>query len=124
TTRISPFIVQACSCGDDTGMEEQTIAVYEARAEEWRDRRGARFLDRVERLTRAMPVAGAAGIAITADLGCGAGLHLAHLPRPAVALDAAGAMVALAREAAPDVPGVRADLEALPFRRGALGAGW
>ena len=61
---------------------------------------------------------------VIADLGCGAGLHLPHLPRPPVALDAASAMVALAREAAPDVPGVRGDLEALPFRRGALGGAW
>ena len=41
-----------------------------------------------------------------------------------VALDAAAAMVQLAREAAPDAWPVRADLEALPFRRGALGSGW
>jgi TDG/mug DNA glycosylase family protein len=59
-----------------------------------------------------------------ADLGCGAGLHLPYLPRPAVALDAAHAMVRLAREAAPDAWPVQADLEALPFRRGALGGGW
>ena len=100
-------------------MDEQTIAVYEARAEEWRDSRDARFLDRAERLAAAVPDG-----MVTADLGCGAGLHLPHLPRPTVALDAASAMVALAREAAPDVPGVRGDLEALPFRRGALGGAW
>ena len=61
---------------------------------------------------------------VVADLGCGAGLHLPYLPRPAVALDAASAMVELAREAAPDVPGVQGDLEALPFRRGALEGAW
>jgi TDG/mug DNA glycosylase family protein len=61
---------------------------------------------------------------VTADLGCGAGLHLAHLPRPAVALDAALAMVRLARAEAPDAWPVQADLEALPFRRGSLAAGW
>ena len=44
------------------------------------------------------------------------GCHLAVLPRPAVALDAAHAMVRLAREAAPDAWPVQADLEALPFR--------
>lgn len=100
-------------------MEHETIGVYEARAEEWRDRRAARFLDRVERLSEAVDD----GV-LTADLGCGAGLHLPHLPRPTVALDAAAAMVALAREAAPDVPGLRGDLEALPFKRGALGGAW
>jgi TDG/mug DNA glycosylase family protein len=105
-------------------MEEQTIEVYEARAEEWRDRRGARFLDRVERLAKEVGAAAGGQGAITADLGCGAGLHLPHLPRPTVALDAASAMVVLAREAAPDVPGIRGDLEALPFRRGALGGAW
>ena len=48
-------------------------------------------------------------------------------PRPVVALDAADAMLRLARDAAPDAWPVRADLEALPFRRGAsrrrVGAG-
>ena len=58
------------------------------------------------------------------DLGCGAGLHLPSLPRPVVALDAAHAMVRLARDEAPDAWPVQADLEALPFRRGALAAGW
>jgi len=61
---------------------------------------------------------------VTADLGCGAGLHLGALGRPAVALDAAFAMTRLAREAAPDAWPVQADLAALPFRRGALGAAW
>src|SRR5207237_248002 len=50
--------------------------------------------------------------------------YLPHLGRPTVALDAADAMLRLARVVAPDAWPVRADLEALPFRRGALGAGW
>jgi len=58
------------------------------------------------------------------DLGCGAGDYLTHLGRPAVALDAALAMVELARSVAPDAWGVQADLEALPFRRGGLAGGW
>jgi TDG/mug DNA glycosylase family protein len=62
--------------------------------------------------------------AVTADLGAGAGLHLPYLGRPAVAVDAAMAMVRLAAATAPDVPGVQADLEALPFGRGALGGAW
>lgn len=95
------------------------MAVYEARAPEWRDRRGARFLDRVAVLTGSVAPGG-----VVADLGCGAGLHLPHLPRPAVALDAALAMVRLARETARDVPAVAGDLEALPFPRGALGGAW
>jgi double-stranded uracil-DNA glycosylase len=100
-------------------MERDTVAVYEARAEEWRDRRRPRVLDRVRALAAVTPPG-----AVSIDLGCGAGLHLAELRRPVVALDAAHAMVRLAREAAPDAWPVQADLEALPFRRQALGAGW
>jgi TDG/mug DNA glycosylase family protein len=100
-------------------MERETVAVYEQRAEEWRDRRRPRFLDQVRALGATVPEHG-----ITADLGCGAGLHLPHLPRPVVALDAALAMVRLARAEAPDAWPVQGDLEALPFRRGALAAGW
>jgi len=100
-------------------MERDTVRVYEERAAEWRDRRRPRFLERVQRLGEAV-----APGAVVADLGCGAGLHLPFLPRPAVALDAAHAMVRLARETAPDAWPVQADLEALPFRRGALGGGW
>jgi TDG/mug DNA glycosylase family protein len=100
-------------------VERDTVAVYEARAEEWRERRRPRFLDQV----RSLAAATAAGT-VSVDLGCGAGLHLPYLPRPVVALDAAHAMVALARAEAPDAWPVQADLEALPFRRGALGAGW
>lgn len=95
------------------------MRVYEARAAEWRDQRPARFLDRLARLTAATVDGG-----IVVDLGCGAGLHLPHLPRPAVALDAAYTMVELAAAAAPEIPGVCADLEALPFRRGALAGAW
>jgi TDG/mug DNA glycosylase family protein len=100
-------------------VERDTVQIYERRAEEWRDARPARFVDDVRSLAAAVP----AGAPVV-DLGCGAGLHLPYLPRPAVALDAALAMVRLARDAAPDAWPVQADLEALPFRRGALGGGW
>ncbi len=100
-------------------MDRDTVAVYEARATEWRDARKARYLDRAALLTESVRGGG-----VVADLGCGAGLHLPYLPRPSVALDAASAMVELAREAAPDVPGIQGDLEALPFRRGALDGAW
>ena len=55
-----------------------------------------------------------------ADLGCGHGRYTAHLGAPVLALDAAEAMLAL-------VGGgmrVRADLEDLPLRRGALAGAW
>ena len=55
---------------------------------EWRDRRRPRFLDQVRALASTVPPGGC-----SIDLGCGAGLHLASLPRPVVALDAAHAMV-------------------------------
>jgi double-stranded uracil-DNA glycosylase len=100
-------------------VERATVAVYEQRAGEWRERRRPRFLDQARAVGATLERGG-----ITADLGCGAGLHLPYLPRPVVALDAAHAMVLLAREEAPDAWVVQADLEALPFRRGALAAGW
>ncbi len=62
--------------------------------------------------------------AVRADLGCGAGLHLPYLGRPVVALDAAAAMLELCRDVAPDAALVQADLEGLPFRRGALSGAW
>jgi TDG/mug DNA glycosylase family protein len=100
-------------------MDRTTIDVYEARALEWRDRRPARFVDRAERFAAAVP-----SDAVRADLGCGAGLHLPYLGRPVVALDAAMAMLELARDAGPDATLVQGDLEALPFRRGALAGAW
>jgi TDG/mug DNA glycosylase family protein len=100
-------------------MERDTVQVYEARAADWRAARPPRRLDDLRSLVSKVPPG-----AVVVDLGCGAGLHLPYLPPPAVALDAAHAMVRLAREAAPDAWPVQADLEALPFRRGALGGGW
>ena len=100
-------------------VERDTVSVYEQRAQEWRDRRPARFVQRAERLATAIRPG-----AVTADLGCGAGLHLPHLGRPVLALDAALAMARLALEAAPDAWPVQADLEALPLRRAALGGAW
>ncbi len=73
----------------DTEMERNTVRVYEGRARprHGREARPARFLDGASdrwsaRVDEELPVA---------DLGCGAGLHLPYLPRPAVALDAAHA---------------------------------
>ncbi len=96
-------------------MEAGTVAVYEAKAAEWRRRRPARFGADAEELAADVVAGGR-----TADLGCGPGAYLQHLGRPVVALDAADAMVRLAVEAAPDACGVVGDLEALPIRRGAL----
>ena len=105
--------------GDDTAIERDTITVYEERAELWRDRRPARFLERAEGLGQSLPP----GV-VRADLGCGAGKHLHALGRPVVALDGALAMLRLARAEAPDAWCVQADLELLPLRRGSLGGAW
>ncbi|HEX9506154.1 MAG TPA: uracil-DNA glycosylase family protein [Acidimicrobiia bacterium] len=100
-------------------VERATVEVYEQRAREWRDRRPPRLRARA----RALAADTGPG-AISADLGCGAGLHLPALGRPVVALDAAWAMVDLVRDTAPDAWPVQGDLEALPFRRSALGSAW
>jgi TDG/mug DNA glycosylase family protein len=100
-------------------MDRDTVAVYEERAQEWRDKRPARFAELARELGKEIRDGG-----FRLDAGCGAGLHLEHLGLPIVALDAAYAMVALAREAAPEALPVQADLEALPFRRGAIGGSW
>ena len=100
-------------------MDRATVDVYEKGAARWRDSRPARFLERAEQVGAEVPPG-----TPRADLGCGAGLHLAALGRPVVALDAAYAMAALAREAAPDAWPLQADLEHLPFRRSTLGGSW
>ena len=100
-------------------VDRDTVLVYEARASEWRARRPARFVERARALADAV-----AGDGVRVDLGCGPGLHLPHLGRPVVALDAAFAMVELARETCPDAWPVQADLMALPLRRGAVGGAW
>ncbi len=100
-------------------VDRDTVAVYETRAAEWSERRPAR----VPELARALGSRVADGV-IRIDLGCGAGKHLQELGRPVVAFDAAGAMLAIARDAAPDAWCVQGDLESLPLRRGSLGGSW
>src|SRR4029077_7278719 len=58
------------------------------------------------------------------DLGCGPGWHTIALPAPAIAVDRVWAMLEFVRAHAPDALPVQADLEALPFRRGALATAW
>ncbi|MGZ8752387.1 MAG: uracil-DNA glycosylase family protein [Acidimicrobiia bacterium] len=100
-------------------MDPTTVSVYEARAAEWASRRPPRLVDEA--------VAFAARVtpgALRVDLGCGPGSYLAALGQPIVALDAAGAMLDLAGDAAPGALRVRADLEGLPLRAGSLGGAW
>jgi TDG/mug DNA glycosylase family protein len=100
-------------------MEHDTVEVYERRATEWAERRGPGTRGALDRFVARIPPD-----AHTADLGCGPGWHADHLPEPVVALDAAHAMLRLACERAPGAAPVRAELEALPFRAGVLGAIW
>lgn len=105
---------------------DPTLAVYARRAREWRDRRrGPGRLDDATALGRR---AAALGVGPVADLGCGPGWHTAALGpergAPAIAVDAVAEMLDLVGEVAPTAHRVRADLSALPLRRGALGGAW
>jgi TDG/mug DNA glycosylase family protein len=111
-------------------MDRATVEIYERRAGEWAEKRAAVHRKRAVRLVgRCLP-----GRPV-ADLGCGPGHYLADLAGagPVVAIDAAEAMLTLAREQAPALPPaqraarallVRADIEALPLRNRSLGGVW
>ncbi|MFL6205159.1 MAG: uracil-DNA glycosylase family protein [Acidimicrobiales bacterium] len=99
-------------------MDRATIDVYEQESARYEARRRPRFLPQAEALGRRRP----SGVAV--DLGCGPGWYTAALGAPVVALDGAMAMVRRTREVATGCLPVQADLAALPFRRGALAAGW
>lgn len=100
-------------------MERATVEVYEREAAAWDARRPPRHRPRAASLAaRALPDKP------RADLGCGPGGYLADLGQPVLGVDAARAMLALARDKAPSALLVRADIEALPFRDGSLGAAW
>lgn len=107
---------------DHPDRHTTTLAVYEARAQEWVARRrapleaAAAFTDWVG---REAPTRGA-----VADLGCGPGWHLPALPEHTIALDGAAALLAMVPEHQGSAPRVRADLRDLPFHRGALRAAW
>jgi TDG/mug DNA glycosylase family protein len=99
-------------------VTDPTLDVYEARADEWERRRGptgdaSGFADRLRPGDR--PVM---------DLGCGPGWDLPALGLPIVAVDAASAFLDKVPSYAPTAWRVRADLRALPFRRGSMGAAW
>lgn len=100
-------------------MERATVDFYERRGHEWAAARApvrraaARaFADRV-----------AAG-RVRLDVGAGAGRYTHDLGAPAVAVDAARAMLDLLRAEVPDALAVQADVEALPLRRGAAAGAW
>lgn len=101
------------------GMDAETMELYEAGAERYRQRRSPVLGPRAAALgARTEP-----GV-VRFDLGCGPGWYGPHLGSPLVALDATDAMLRLVSEHAPGALRVRADLAALPFRAGAGGAAW
>jgi TDG/mug DNA glycosylase family protein len=105
-------------------MHRATVDVYEREAVTYAERRPARGLARAAAFA-AHTLPGRPVL----DAGCGPGKYLGTLDAApsasvAIGLDAATAMIDLARVAAPGVPLLQADLEALPFRRAALGGAW
>lgn len=93
--------------------------MYERVAATYDERRPKRFGAQAVRFAgRCLP-----GLPVL-DAGCGPGSYLDDLPRPTVGLDAASAMLCLARAHAPDALLVRGDLEALPVRDRSLGGAW
>lgn len=99
-------------------MDEPTIAVYDAHADEWAAARRGPTPSGLEAFVARAPAGP------RADLGCGPGWHTALLGRPVVAFDASRPMLALVPGFAPDAPRLRGDLERLPLRRGALTGAW
>ncbi len=100
-------------------MDRETVDVYDQRAQEWLVHRRRPIPDSLAQFAARVP-AGTPRL----DLGCGPGWHAAGLGTPVVASDAARAMLDLVGEHAPGAARVVADLEALPFARGALGGIW
>jgi len=96
-------------------LDPATVAVYERVAADYRARRAPRLKDEARAFGARIPD----GV-WRADLGSGTGRYTSYLGTPVVALDASGAMLSLSDTG----HRVRADLEALPFRRAALGGGW
>lgn len=100
-------------------MDDETVRIYEAGAGEWAMRRRPRLRDAAQAFAATVPAG-----ELRVDLGCGPGSYAPDLGRPLVALDAAGAMLHVTRQVSPDALCVQADLEALPFARGAFGGAW
>jgi len=100
-------------------VDRETVDVYERGAREWLARKARPVPASLAAFTARVPRG-----AFRLDLGCGPGWHTAALGSPAIASDAARAMLDLVPEHAPGAARVVADLEALPFRRAALGGTW
>jgi TDG/mug DNA glycosylase family protein len=99
-------------------MDRSTVDIYEAQSARYEAQRTPRHRPQAERFGRRVH----GGLAV--DLGSGPGWYTTALGRPAVALDAALAMLRRTREVAPRSLPVQGDLAALPFRDGSLAGGW
>lgn len=99
-------------------LDHETLAVYDAEARTYAERKTPLAEDR----TRALVAAAVAGPVL--DLGCGAGSHLGLLGPTAIGLDPAGGMLVEARGAHPTATLVRAEAGRLPVRPLSLGAAW
>ena len=100
-------------------MDRPTVEIYERHAGEWARRRAAVYGPRAAALAaRALP-----GRPV-ADLGCGPGNYLEDLGAGAIGLDAAAAMLAVARGRVPTARLLQADIEALPLPDRSLGGAW
>lgn len=97
-------------------MDATTVGIYSDQTDRWVGRRRALDVDAAAALRAAVPTGR------LADLGCGPGFHLDALGAGTFALDAAEPMVR--RSMGLGGIGVVGDLEALPFRDGALDAAW
>jgi SAM-dependent methyltransferase len=103
----------------DWGIDRRTIEVYERQAGDYARNRPPAHRERARLLAaRCLP-----GLPV-ADLGCGPGGYASDLGATGAAVigvDAARAMIALARDAERAVLG---DLESLPLGLGVLGGAW
>ena len=96
----------------------ETLEVYRRRGEEW------------ESVRSSNPAAAEFGSGLASidrpvlDAGCGPGWDLPALGAPSIGLDAVEGFARRVRSWHPDAWPVVADLRALPFRRGSLGAAW
>ncbi len=105
-------------------MDRRTAAIYEAQARDWIARRRPNAVEdgRLKAFVRHVRRRGR-----VADLGCGPGWYAAELSTRGfnvIALDVAMAMVAHARQRAPDAACVRGDLVALPLADRSLDGAW
>ncbi|MDQ1521251.1 MAG: double-stranded uracil-DNA glycosylase, partial [Actinomycetota bacterium] len=112
-------------------MDRATVETYEHRSDEWIAARSPKRLPEAEAFGRTIAADWPSGSSTSsgpggwrADLGCGPGWYTEALGAPTIALDATQAMLDVVPRYAPNACRLRADLEALPIRRGALAAAW